>query len=639
MATETNKEITELEKEIRYHQDLYYNKQPEISDEDFDILWDRLKRLDPNNELFKTVGADVETTFKKARHIIPMGSQEKAANNEQFMQWAQKKDFSTFIVQYKLDGASVELQYTNGIFTKAVTRGDGTIGDDITENVKRMQGVVFALKNDQQAVPFTGGIRGEILMTHHIHEKFYSDKANCRNAANGVMKRKDGSGSEHLTIICYDALSADDARNGTIQNEFFSNELEKMKWLQAIGCNTVPQTICDGIQAVIEYRVKVMSIRASLDYDIDGLVIKNTKIDLADANRARPEKQIAFKFSLEEAISTVRQVEWSESGATYTPIAIIDPVRLAGTTVKRASLANPRVIKNLQLKIGSQVVVTKRGEIIPKIEALVSNPADATEIPIPSVCSTCSTPLINDETRLYCPNPACEKKLHHRLEKWTAVLDIQELGVTLLQRLFDSGKVRSITQLYALTADDLIQLDRMGTVLAEKVIRSIQSKREMSLAQMIAGFDIEGIGEVIAEKIVSAGYNTLDKILNATEEELSKIFSVGEILAHNFVTGIQQVSPEMQKLVASGTIVLKQTAANLAGKNFCFTGELKTLKRVAAEQMVKDKGGAVKSSVTKDLTYLVTNDTTSGSAKNLKAQQLGISIIDEQKFLELVGEP
>ena len=639
---EKQQRIKDLEKQIIYHQDLYYNKQPEITDEAFDFLWDELQKLDPNNALFKKVGADSLTGFAKVEHIIPMGSQEKAANPNAFLQWANKMTFSYFIVQHKLDGASLELQYKNGLFVKGVTRGNGIVGDDITENVKKMQGLVFELKYNGVLIDFTGGIRGEVILKRSVHKAYYSDKANCRNACNGIMKRKDGLGCEHLTIICYDALQKQDPFSLPYMSNYFSSEEEKLKWLSHLGFTTVNQHICKSAQEVIDYREKVMQERTLLDYDIDGLVVKGNELDLQDAAKPRPDKQIAFKFSLEQATSTLLDIEWSESGATYTPIAIIEPVRLAGTTVKRASLANPKIISGLGLKIGSKVLVTKRGEIIPKIEGLVFQPDDAREIILPHICSSCGSSLVNDLTRLYCPKSSCKKLLYHRLEKWVSVLNIQELGTKLLKQLFELDLVTTISDLYKLEVSQLIKLDRMGKLSAEKVMYSINSHRTISLSTFIAGFDIEGIGVLMAEKLVGAGYTTLSKLLQATEEELARIPNFGEILAHQLVQGLQNVQKEMIFLLDSKTITLIDTTSSenlvLSGMSFCFTGELVSLKGAQAEELVKRAGGLVKSSVTKDLTYLVTNEPESGSAKNRKAKELAIKIIDEKQFLNLIEE-
>jgi len=633
--------IRELEALIRHHQDLYYNARPEISDADFDLLWDELKSIDPGNELFSTINSELNDGFAKEHHVVPMGSQEKAANPDEFLAWAAKMSFSEFLVQYKLDGASLEMQYEDGALARAVTRGDGKIGDDITANARRMRGVVDRLKGasgPKGKSPFTGGVRGEVIMTRAVLAEKFPDKANCRNAANGLMKRKDGEGCENLVVICYDAVPG--TRGNPFAGDFpFADEESKIEWLTASGFITVPMHTCEGAQAVIDYRARVMDARPSLEYDIDGLVIKGREIDPSDLSRSRPEKQIAFKFSLEEAVTVLREVEWSESGATYTPIAKIDPVKLAGTTVQRANLANPNMIASMGLKIGSRVVVTKRGEIIPKIEALVENPLGATDIPQPQKCGTCGAALVDGGTRLYCPNPVCPKLIHHRLEKWITVLDVREFGENLIRRLYESGRVRSIPDLYTLTVDELAALDRMGSLSAAKVIRSLQSKNLVSLASFVAGFDIEGIGAQLVDKLVAAGFDTLDKLRAADEAEIAGVYQFGAILAKTLKDGLESTRVEMDRLLASGAVEIAPPVAGgpLEGKSFCFTGELESMKRPQAEALVKSLGGQAKSSVVKGLSFLVTNTPESGSSKNAKARELGVAIIDEKKFLDIVS--
>lgn len=647
MVTTEEKRILDLEKTIKRHQDLYYNAQPEISDAEFDALWDELRELDPQNKLFFTVPLESTDGFPKSEHIIPMGSQEKAADPPSFEAWALKMPFKEYIVQYKMDGASLELQYEEGRFVRAVTRGDGKIGDDITENVLKMKGLIknIAVKDGfgaDWAKPFSGGIRCEVIMLRSVHQKYFKDKANCRNAANGLMKKKTGEMCEHLNLFAYDAVQGSIGRPFTGEAPF-KTESDKLDWLKEAGFNCVEVKYCKSIDEVIEYRAHVMDIRPSLDYDIDGLVIKNDTIDPDDMKRARPEKQIAFKFSLEEAVTVLKEIEWSESGATYTPIALIEPVRLAGTTVKRASLANPNIIKALNLKIGSRVVVTKRGEIIPKIEALAENPPDAKEIEYPDTCSACGTLLTNEGTRLYCPNMSCPKLIHHRIEKWINVLDIRDFGITLIKRLFDMGRVNSITDLYTLTVEELAAIDRMGKLSAEKVYKALHSKKEISLPKFIAGFDIEGIGETMVEKLEEAGFDDLDKLLKASEEDFANVYQFGQVLSRTLVTNLSILKDEMTGLIGKGYIKIKpppspEDGAVLKGLSFCFTGELNTMKRAQAEVLVKEKGGTVKSSVVKGLSYLVTNTPDSGSSKNKKAQELGTAIITEEAFLKLIGK-
>ena len=640
MAHNTNR-IKALEVLIKKYQKSYYNGEAEISDAEFDLLWDDLKNLDPKNPVLSKVGQDITYGFPKVKHLIPMGSQDKAANPEEFNVWAEKmlkqSDFGGFLVQYKLDGASIELQYDKGRLTKAVTRGDGIIGDEITANVRRMQCAVAVLK-----IPFSGGIRGEVIMTREIWQKKYTDKANCRNAANGLMRRKDGTGSEDLAILCYDAGSSIQENDENI----FADEGAKISWLIEQGFNVTESKDFPDISSIVAYREKVAALRDKLPFDIDGLVIKDKTIDPADLRRNRPERQIAFKFEPEIAYSTLRQVQWSESGATYTPIGIIDPVRLAGTTVQRANLNNPDMIRAMGLHIGAAVSVVKRGEIIPKIEGLapqgVLETGELIAIDFPKVCNSCNTVLRDEGTRLICPNEACPKRFHQRLEKWVSILDIRELGDKLLRQLYESGRVKNISDLYTLTAKELSEFERMGEISAAKVIRHIKTQRQLPLQKFTAGLNMEGVGELIMERAVLAGYDTLEKLKKATVSDLSKIWGIGDITASVIVQGITELSGEIQNILNAGIVSIAEPPNKqdipLRGFSFCFTGELKSIKRSAAEEKVKKLGGQVKSTIVKDLSYLVTNDTESGSAKNKKAAELGVTVIDEEAFLALTGK-
>ncbi|MHA1239546.1 MAG: DNA ligase (NAD(+)) LigA, partial [Promethearchaeota archaeon] len=435
--------INQLQAQVEYHQHLYYNAKPEINDAEFDRLWDELKSLDPNNDAFSKVGADFDISRDKVRHIIPMNSQAKVSNSAEFNKWARKMNYDLFITQFKLDGISVELQYFNGKFKCGVTRGNGLIGDNISNNTKKMISFVPEVNPE-----FTGAIRGEIILTKDILNTKYPDAKNSRNMASGIAKRKDGKGSEDLTIIVYDAINKNPKSR-------FKNELKKFEWLKSYQFKVVDTHLFKSVKEVITYWEEVMvSIRAQLNFDIDGLVIKGKEIDLEDMKRTRPVKQIAFKFVPEEVESTVIDIEWSESGANYTPIAIVEPVSIAGTTVQRASLANPNLVKELKLKIGSKVIVSKRGDIIPKIERVVHTPADAKRIQYPSKCNACNTLLVDEGTRLYCPNKDCSKRAYHRLLKWIKKLEVKYFGELILKQLFDLGKVRKIADLYLLNVSD-----------------------------------------------------------------------------------------------------------------------------------------------------------------------------------------
>jgi DNA ligase (NAD+) len=633
----TIEKIEELEERIVGYQASYYNGEAEISDAEFDQLWDELKQRNPNSPVLAAVGADDTDGFPKARHLIPMGSQDKAANPEDFRSWAEKiAPVSVFVVQYKLDGASLELQYENGALVRALTRGDGAIGDDITRNARRMDGVVTEL-----GTAFTGGIRGEVLMTHDIWKTKYAIKANCRNAANGIMRRKDGEGCEDLIFISYDAAAADD-------DFFFADEEAKIAWLKERGFSVTETRTFTVVDDIIAYRSETAAARERLAIDIDGLVVKDKETSMADLRRARPERQIAFKFELEIAYSILRDVEWSEAGATYTPVGIINPVRIAGTTVQRASLNNPAMIRSLGLKIGSPVSVVKRGEIIPKIEGLAQQ-ADGAEsvaeqdIAFPTTCGTCGATLVDAGTRLFCPNPDCPKRLLHRLHKWIAVLDIRELGDKLTKQLFDKGMVRRISDLYTLQAKELAALERMGELSAPKVVRHIRVRRALSLSAFVAGFDFDGVAETIMEKVLTAGFDTLEKLRAARVEDLAAVYGLGDITAKTIADGLLTAAAEMDAVLATGFVSIAPPpdagALPLKGVSFCFTGEMIAIKRNEAEEKVKRLGGQVKAAVVKDLSYLVTNDPESGSAKNKKAQSHGVPIIDETAFLAILANP
>ncbi|MFW5689540.1 MAG: NAD-dependent DNA ligase LigA [Spirochaetota bacterium] len=618
---------SELEALIVHHQENYYNGEPEITDAEFDMLWDELRRLNPESPVFDRVGEDRSDGYPKRRHVIPMGSQEKAADPESFLRWAERLGYDEFIVQYKMDGASIELQYEAGAFRYGVTRGDGAIGDDITPNVLRMQGLVRSLPLD-----FTGAVRGEVLLARDVHRSRYADKANPRNAANGLMKRKDGVGASDLEIICYDAVES-------TRDDFFAREEDKLLWLAENGFHVVSYVKKGSPEEVVEYRREVAKARDSLRFEIDGLVVKGQEIDPDDMRRARPERQIAFKFELEEAASTLREVIWSTSGSLYTPIGVIDPVRLAGTTVKRANLVNPRLIREMDLRIGSRVGVTKRGEIIPKIERVLENPPDAPHVSQPEECERCGTGLVDEGTRLYCPNQACPKRSYFRIRKWLDVLDIRDFGDAILTQLFESGRVTEIADLYTLEAHELAAFERMGDTLAAKILRNLYAAHTVPLSRFIAGFNIEGVGTLIMDKVVAAGFDTLERLRAASAEDLAAINGIGDVLAATIVTGLDELAPRMDAVLDTGKITIPAPRGGpLQGKSFCFTGSLASMTRSRAQDRVREAGGAVSGSVTKDLSYLVTNDPASGSSKNEKARKLGVGIISEEEFLSLLGE-
>lgn len=632
-STSKQKRIAELAYEINRHRNFYYNGEPEISDAKYDSLEAELKELETDNVIFSTVGKDRSSLFSKKEHLIPMGSQDKVTSPEEFLKWCKKNYHSQYIIQFKLDGISIELQYRSGIFQCAVSRGDGRIGDDVSQNVMLMKGFVPKLGTE-----FTGAVRAEILMYRDVYRQKYTEKQNCRNASAGIVRRKNGKGCEDLNIVYYDAISLDDVVE-------FVNELQKLKWLKDNGFEVVKTKIFRAPKEVVNYREDIMSsIRGSLNIDIDGLVIKGKEIDLEDMKRARPTKQVAFKFAAEEIETMLIDVEWSVSGANYTPVAIVEPVRLMGTTVQRASLANPDLIDELGLKIGSIVMVSKRGDIIPKIERVLENPENAKEIEIPEICETCGSKLVNEGTRLYCPNENCPNRLYRRLVKWIKKLGVKHFSKKLmLKKLFESGKVKKIADLYNLKVSDLTRFENVKEKSASKALNNLFEIKEITLARFVAGFNIEGMDEALVQRVVDVRYDTLEKLRDANAGELARIDGFGDIYGETLVKGVINLYDEMLELLSKNKIKIKvdnkkegkKMAGKLAGLTFCFTGKLETIKRADAEEKVRELGGIPKKSVVKDLSYLVTNDTTA-TVKYMKAQEQGSKIISEQEFLEMV---
>ncbi len=631
--------VKELEVLIRRHQDRYYKGQATISDAEFDNLWDELKSLDPDNELFKKVGDDSLDGFPKVQHVIPMGSQQKANSQEEVAKWLmQFNPTEQIIVQSKLDGCSIELYYKNGVFKSGVTRGDGITGDDITDNVSKMQGCVKRLVEN-----FTGSVRGEVLMFHEEKNKYFPQMANCRNAASGVMKRKTGEGCELLHIVTYDAMYEDEDKS-------FERESQKISWLAAQGFETVDTTgfgvkssLENSAKELTEIMLRTNEHRAELPYDLDGIVLKKNLCDKIDLRNLLPETQIAYKFPREELVSTLVGIQWSLTNGTFTPIGLLDPpLQLCGTTVKQASLCNIGLIEKGGFKIGCKVSVTKRGEIIPKIEKVYQHMSGETEVFVPEKCPECGNKLYTnaDRTKTQCLNPFCPSIKVGKMNKWVNIFAIKELAPTTLGKLLDAGIVDgTIASLYKIDYSAIEKLEGFGAKSAEAIKRNLSAVKEVDLADFIAGFNIPSIGPAIAKKIISGTKKTSIKDLATLTVEDCICPGVGEEFAKKFVEGLRANLEDMRGTLSY--ISIKNASEGiLEGVSVCFTGSLKTMKRNEAATLVKDAGGTVKDDVVKGLTYLVTNDPNSGSAKNKKAQEQGTKVITEEEFLALVkGSP
>ena len=353
--------LKDLVEEIKKHREDYYNEETEISDEKYDKLEDELREVDPDNPVLSKIGEDSSEDFTKKEHIIHMNSQDKVNTPEAFYKWCNKWNWDVLIVQHKLDGISVELCYEDGRFTVGISRGNGVVGDDISNNVRKMRGFVEELKDKD----FTGGVRGEIVLYKDVFEEKYSaENKNPRNTASGIAKRKNSEGSEDLTIITYNAQVKDD-------DKYFSNELEKLFWLQYNKFNLIEGISFSSPQEVVKYKEKVEKERNTFQYNIDGLVIKSNVIDLEDQKRSKPQKQVAFKFEDEMKETILRDIVWEQSGPIFTPVAEFDPIEIEETTISKASLSNHSFIEKLGLYKNCRILVKKAGSIIPQIVKVI----------------------------------------------------------------------------------------------------------------------------------------------------------------------------------------------------------------------------------------------------------------------------
>ncbi len=622
--------VRELESLITKYQKAYYNGESPISDNEFDDLWDELYTLDPDNEIFSVVGRDSSTAFVKREHLMTMGSQHKANDADEFEKWYSNNKDDDLIIEYKMDGASIELQYSKGKLKHAVTRGDGFIGDSITKNALKFKGVLTELSE-----PFSGSIRGEVVMSHDVFRRKFSDKANCRNAANGLMKRIDGEGCENLNVVVYDIFGVDDCKNK------FSLETEKINYLTKLGFEVVPShymlnTTPSRLTKIHDFRDITKKVRASYAYDIDGIVIKCNKIDEEDALRERPMKQIAYKFELESALTHIKDIQWSQNGQTFTPVAIIDEVSLCGTRVSRASLANYALYKRLNIHYGDLVKVVKRGEIIPKIMAVVTSNENEKIIPALSVCPSCGKELtVKDGNFLTCTNPDCPGNASHKFSKFVEVNEIKGFGPQMIANVVSKSNIAHLSSFVKLTAQQL-EDSGCGLVNSAKLARKLKEIRTngITMQRFLASFDIPGIGlqnaSAICDKYRPKNIKDLVKIIKGIRNKQP----IGE---YAYIEALHNIRDDLYSdMVECSNIIptLKGVDGHeLDGIQFAFSGHFDRINRAKAGLIVSWHGGK-QGAVTSKTKYLVCNDDASTSSKCRKANQLGVRIINEDEFIK-----
>jgi len=625
--------IQELTNKIIKARNDYYNGQPIFSDKIYDAWVDELKTLDPTNKAVTAVGAPITLTeWKKAKHQIPMGSLDKVNLPDELTKWVDDTapGEKLWVVE-KLDGLSIELIYEYGSLVQAITRGDGIIGEDITANVINMGGVFRELYDfcDNLPDPFTGSLRGEIIMTKTNHKAHFADKANPRNAASGVSKRLDGIGSEYLDILFYQVLGDID----------FDTEHDQWLWLKAHNLKTPNIWLFNDAKYVGDFWRKYQDTeRDKLDYDIDGLVVRINDLTIQTAlgdKDLRPKGAIAFKFDNESRESVIRNIVWQVGNSgRLTPVATVDPVMLVGASVSRASLYNLAYVQELGLDIGATVLVSRANDVIPRVEELIKG--TGTVLQAPTNCPECGGLVEMVGENLNCTNTVnCPAQVVGRIKNWIKELNLLEWGDTLVERLVKSGKVKKVPDLYKLTINDLASIDRMGEKSAKKCHEILWQDAEVPLEVFLGGLSIPSIGQSTIKLIMKEGCNTLEKFGQLGSAQFEQVPGVGPVKAKFLVDGLKHNQQLILELLDNGVKIKNIVTGNLSGKSFAITGTL-SIKRAEIEKMIVDNGGEIKNSVGKGLGYLIIADPQSTSSKAQAARKLGTVLINEQQFLDMI---
>lgn len=601
----------------------YYNGESKVTDRVYDAWYDELKSLDPENPAIINVGAPPADEWKKVRHKIPMPSLNKVNTPEELESWSNRCKGQEYLVLDKLDGLSIECVYENGMLIEASSRGDGEIGQDLLQNVRKMRGVKLVLDN------FTGSIRGEIMLMKSLYKKHFSDKANCRNAASGIVNRLDGVGSEHLTIMFYNVVG--DAE--------FETESGQLDWIKNKGLLTPNYTHCKTIKDVVSLWNKYQeSKRESLDYEIDGLVIRISDVaaqmKISDIGN-RPGHSIAFKFDAETRTTTITQIDWQVgSSGRVTPVANFESVNIMGAKIARASLYNYSYVDELGIDVGAEVLVARNNDVIPCVVEVITGTGKT--IQKPKNCPECKTKLITDGEYIICPNVnTCPAQVKGRIENWINQLNLLEWGSELIARLVESNKVVTIADLYRLSIADIASMDRMGDKSAKKCYDILWNNTEVSLENLLGGLSIPMVGASIIKMVISSGHDTLDKILGLNVDQLEAVNGLGPAKAASLYEGLKNNKDLVNELLGLGITIKQKTAGKLSGKSFAITGSL-SMKRSEVEKIIEDNGGIVKSSVGRGLNFLLIADPESTSSKAVSARKLGTTLINEKTFMKMI---
>ena len=656
---DVEKEIISLRRELERHNRLYYVEDaPEISDYEYDMLMQRLKALEAEHPELITpdsptqkVGGAALSKFEPVQHQVPLESLTDVFSYEELFAFGERMDASlpgghSYVVEPKIDGLSMSLEYENGVFVRGATRGDGVTGENVTENLRTVRSLPLRIENAPERLI----VRGEVYMSKAVFEELNARRelkgepllANPRNAAAGSMRQLDPkvAASRKLDIICFNMQYSSD--------EKYLSHAETLDAMRSMGFPVVPYKKFNDIKDCVERIRWLGENRGDLPYDMDGAVIKldslSQRAALGSTAKA-PRWAVAFKYPPEKKESRVLDivVQVGRTGV-LTPKVIVEPVRLAGTTVSAATLHNQDNIDRLDLRIGDTVLLQKAGEIIPEVLSVnkAKRPADAVPFSMPTVCPECGSPVVRDEdgVALRCTSPECPAQRLRNIAHFASreAMDIEGLGISVCESLINSGLVKDASDLYYLEAEPVAQLDRMGDKSAKNLIAAIENSKQAGLARLLCAFGIRQVGQKAA-KVLASYYGDLDELMAADAEALTTIPDIGGITAGFIVNwfGNPQSQDLIHKLRAAGVSFASREEKKddrFAGLTFVLTGTLSRFTRDEASAIIESFGGKASSSVSKKTTYVLAGE--NAGSKLTKAESLGIKIISEEEFEAMI---
>ena len=664
---EANARAEQLREKIIYNSKLYYeNDAPEISDYEYDMMFRELTELEESFPEIRTpdsptvrVGGKALDRFEKYTHTVKMGSLTDVFSYDELREFTDRisgelGDDSEYSVEPKIDGLSVSLIYRDGIFVKGATRGDGEVGEDVTENLKTIKSIPLKLN---ESLPYLC-VRGEVYMPKKVFYDLNEIReaagqplfANPRNAAAGSLRQLDPkiAASRRLEILIFNLQEGELYPDG----KEAKTHLETLERLNCLGFTTVSHGICaKGYDAVVEHIEYLGEHRDELPFDMDGAVVKVNylagRITVGEGT-STPKWAVAYKYPPEEKETKLISIDL-QVGRTgvLTPTANLEPVRLAGTTVSRATLHNAQFISERDIRIGDTVVVRKAGEIIPEIIRSIPEKRNGAEqiFAMPEICPSCGGRVVRDEcgegAATRCINPACPAQNARSITHFASkgAMNIDGLGPQVVELLLSAGKIKDIADLYTLKIEDIEGLDRMGKKSAENLVTAINESKNRGLERLLFALGIRQVGEVAAEEIAGK-MRTLDNIFAATFEDFANIKDIGEITATALVEYFadpttKELCERLRSLGVKVEAIGEERGEKFAGLIFVLTGTLPTMTRDEASALIKKNGGKVSGSVSKKTSYVVAGE--EAGSKLTKAKDLGVNIIDEAKLLEMIN--